>query len=131
MAVLGEVFGSLGFMSQLQLLLAFMTCGGYAFAQGRLLPPKGRRIAVAVTVVCAVGFAIESPDWTLGAMLLGFAVAGLGTFAAVVWATSRLLGFGREPSPAAIADAPLDSSFAPAAEPRLRGSASTGPAHFV
>lgn len=130
MSMLGEVFGSLGSMSLLQLLLAFVACAGYAFAQGSLLPPRGRQAAWGATVVAAVGFTIESPDWTLGAMLLGFAVAGLGTFVALVWVTSRLIGFGRETDPAA-AEAPADSSFPAQPEPRARGPQATRPAHFV
>lgn len=94
MSVLGDVFGSLGSMSQLQLLLAFIACIGYAFAQGSLLPPRGRRAAWFFAALAAAGFAFESPDWTYAAMLLGFALAGMGSFVAIVWLTSRALGFG-------------------------------------
>ena len=97
MSVLGDVFGSLESMSQLQLLLAFIACIAYAFAQGSLLPSRGRRIAWAAAAASAVGFAFESADWTRAAMLLGFAIAGMGTFIALVWLTSRALGFGRIP----------------------------------
>ena len=71
MSVLGDVFGSLESMSQLQLLLAFIACIAYAFAQGSLLPSRGRRIAWAAAAASAVGFAFESADWTRAAMLLG------------------------------------------------------------
>lgn len=94
MSVLGDVFGSLKSMSQLQLLLAFVACIGYAFAQGSLLLQRGRRIAWCAAVIAAAGFAFESADWTCAAMLLGFAVAGMGSFVALVWLTSRALGFG-------------------------------------
>ena len=97
MSVLGDVFGSLDSMSQMQLLLAFVGCIGYAFAQGNLLPRKGRRIAWAAAVVAAAGFAFESADWTRAAMLLGFAIVGMGTFIALVWLTSRALGLSRNP----------------------------------
>lgn len=133
MAMLSEVFDGLGGMSQLQLLFAFVACAGYASAQGNLLPTRGRRAAWAVTVSAAAAFAFESPDWTVGAMLLGFAVAGLGTFAGLVWLTSRLLGLGREPGAAGTpAEAPPDSTLPPLPEAsRPRGPQPTGPAHFV
>jgi hypothetical protein len=130
MSVLDEVFGSLGSMSQLQLLMAFVACAGYALGLGSLLPVKGRRVAWIVTALAAIVFAIESPDWTLGAMLLGFAIAGLGTFVALVWLTSRLIGFGRDTAPAT-AEQPVDSSFPIQPEPRSRTPQTTGPAHFV
>ena len=97
MSVLGDVFGSLESMSQVQLLLAFIACIGYAFAQGSLLPRKGRRIAWGSAAVAAAGFALESADWTRAAVLLGFAIAGMGTFIALVWLSSRALGLGRNP----------------------------------
>jgi hypothetical protein len=131
MSMLGEVFGSLGSMGQLQLLLAFVACAGYAFAQGNLLPARGKRFAWGVTTIAVIGFEIECPDWTLGAMLLGFAVAGLGTFVALVWVTSQALGLGREPAESALDESPLDSTFPSLSEPRPRGPQPTGPAHFV
>ena len=103
MTVLGDVFGSLRSMTQLQLLLAFIACIGYAFAQGSLLPARGRRFAWGAAALSAAGFAFVSANWTHAMMLLGFAVAGMGSFVALVWLTSRALGFGR--TAAASADA--------------------------
>jgi hypothetical protein len=97
MSMLGDVFGSLESMSQLQLLLAFIACIGYALGQGRLLPSRGRRIAWGSAALAAAGFAFESSDWTHATVLLGFAVVGIGSFVAVVWLTSRALGIGRVP----------------------------------
>jgi hypothetical protein len=115
MSMLGDVFGSLKSMSQLQLLLAFIACIGYALAQGRLLLARGRRIAWFIAVVAAAGFAFESSDWTYATVLLGFAIAGIGSFVAVVWLTSRALGVGRMP-----AAPPLESTEpAPSAAPAL------------
>jgi hypothetical protein len=117
MTGLSDVFGSLQTMTQLQLLLAFVACIGYAFAQGSLIARKGRRLAWLATSFAAVGFAFESDDWTHATVLLGFALAGMGSFVAIVWLTSRAIGFGTTP-PVARADAvdseasglsPLDS----------------------
>jgi hypothetical protein len=121
MSVLGDVFGSLESMSLVQLLLAFIACIGYAFAQGSLLPWKYRRIAWAAAVLAAAGFAFESADWTRAAMLLGFAIAGMGSFIALVWLTSRALGLGR--NSAAIDLASAESAPAPST---ARGAPSRG-----
>lgn len=92
MSALSGVFESLKSMTQLQLLLAFFTCTGYALAQGRLIGPRVRRCAWALALLGAWGFAFESPEWMGAAMLIAFAVAGFGVFVAVVWVTSRVLG---------------------------------------
>ena len=129
MSVLGGVFGSLESMSQMQLLLAFIACIGYAFAQGSLLPSKGRRIAWAAAAAAAGGFAFESADWTHSAMLLGFAIAGMGTFVALVWLTSRALGFGRLPPANGVATTdPVPAPDATRNAPQ-RGSAAGDHAH--
>jgi hypothetical protein len=95
MSVIGDVFGRLRMMSLLQLLLAFLACTGYALAQGALVGPRGRRYAVLVAAIAAFGFAVESAQWTQAAMLMAFAVAGLGLFVAAVWLTSLTIGFAR------------------------------------
>ena len=132
MEMLREVFDSLDSTNQVQLLLAFIACTAYVFAQGSLLPARARRLAWLASAAGAAGFAIESPDWTLGTMLVGFAIAGLGSFVALVWLTSRLLGLGREPEPAGPpSESAFDSSFPVAADlPRPRGPQPTGPAHL-
>jgi hypothetical protein len=104
MSVLGEVFGSLQAMTQVQLLLAFIACFGYAVSQGRLVSDTGRGWAVAMACAATSGFALQSADWTFAAMLVGFALAGLGSFNALVWLTSRALGLSNgqvAPSPLA------------------------------
>lgn len=95
MSVMDDVLASLETMTQWQLLLAFIACIGYAFAQGSLLLPRGRRIAWAAAALAAAGFVFESRDWTLATMLLGFAMVGLGSFVLLVWLTCRALGFGK------------------------------------
>lgn len=95
MSVLDKVLASLQAMTHWQLLLAFAGCIAYAFAQGSLLLPRGRRIAWVVAALAATGFVIESRDWTHATMLLGFALVGLGSFVGLVWLVCRALGFGR------------------------------------
>lgn len=95
MSVFGGVFDSLSAMSLLQLLLAFIACIGYALAQGRLVGSRGRQIASVLAALGGAGFALESTEWMDAAMQLAFAVAGMGVFVAMVWLTSRVLGFAR------------------------------------
>lgn len=102
MSVLDDVFGSLRAMSLVQLLLAFVACTGYALAQGGLVSAKARRVAWAFTLLAAFGFALESAEWMYAAMLVSFAVAGLGVFVACAWLLSRALGFSK---PRAVAEA--------------------------
>ena len=102
MSVLDKVLASLETMTQWQLLLAFVGCIAYAFAQGSLLPPRGRRIAWITAAAAALGFVFTSHDWTLATMLLGFAFAALGTFVAAVWLTCRAIGFGKSNGAAAV-----------------------------
>lgn len=137
MTVLGDVFGGLRSMSQLQLLLAFGACIGYAFAQGRLLASTGKRVAWAVATLAAAGFAFESDDWTHAVVLFGFAIAGLGSFVAMVWLTSRALGVDRPGDIAPEARSDFDPSTAEALGARTRQASPTptppptSPARFV
>jgi len=140
MSVLADVLGSLRTMTQLQLLLAFLACTGYALGQGGLIGPRGRRIAWSVTLLAALGFAIESTEWMHAAMLAAFAIAGLGMFVASTWLMSRALGFSQ---PRAVAEAvafaetveSAETDFPPtqAQAPRspLAMQQHNGPAHSV
>ena len=125
MSVLGEVFGSLKTMSLLQLLLAYLACTGYAFAQGALIGSRGRRYAVLTAVVGALGFALESAQWTQATMLMAFAVAGMGLFVALVWLMSLTIGFARSnpqvSSDVVLADAATQAAAGMRSSPRPTG----------
>lgn len=115
MSVLSDVLNSLQLMTQLQLLLAFLACTGYALAQGKLIPGKGRRIAGSVAFIAAVGFAFESTEWMHAAMLLAFAIAGLGLFIAMTWLISRTLGLTTRRAVPAAGDADTSPAALPPA----------------
>ena len=132
MSVLADVLSSLRTMTQLQLLLAFLACTGYALGQGGLIGPRGRRLAWVVTLLSVLGFAFESTEWMHAAMLATFAVAGLGLFVAGAWVISRLLGFQPSGNPGLM----LESEFSPVnaqMSPTTRAlpAQHTVPAHFV
>ena len=133
MSVLADVLSSLRTMTQLQLLLAFLACTGYALGQGGLIGPRGRRIAWAVTLLSALGFAIESTEWMHAAMLATFGVAGLGVFVASAWVISRLLGFTHSRGAGAAPDSefPSSTSAQPSLSPRTLPAQHNGPAHSV
>ncbi len=106
MTMLQSVWGSLQSMTSVQLLCGFLTCMCYAALQGSLLDGRLRWAAVSICVLAAFGFVLTGDDWVYGFMLLAFAVAGLGLFAALVWVLGSVLGVdGRNPLPA------LDSAF--------------------
>lgn len=120
MSVLGDVFDSLRVMSLLQLLLAFVACIGYSFAQGALVSSQRvRGFAGAAAFVGAIGYAILGTEWMHAVMLVAFAIAGMGLFVSVVWITSRLLGFAGGRS--------LLSADQPQAAPRGRAARSSPP----
>ena len=132
MSVLADVLSSLRTMTQLQLLLAFLACTGYALGQGGLVGPRGRRIAWAITLLSTLGFAFESTEWMHAAMLATFAVAGLGLFVASAWIISRLIGFAPSANPGLMLESEFSSTNAqqpPSA--RALPAQHTGPAHFV
>jgi hypothetical protein len=93
MSVLGDVFESLRAMSLIQLLLAFIACTGYALAQGGLVNTRARQVASGIAVLSAIGFAFQSSEWMYAAMLLAFAIAGMGVFVMLAWMISGLIGF--------------------------------------
>ena len=129
MSVLGEVFDSLRTMTQWQLLLAFLACMGYALSQGRLIARRGRRIAAALALAAAIGFAFESADWANAAMLLAFAVSGLGLFVALTWLIARSLGLDHGTREVVDGDEP---ELVPIAEPAIapaRPRVAARPAH--
>lgn len=93
MTVLGDVFDSLNAMSQWQLLLAFIAGIGYTLAQGSLLSARTRTVIAMVAMSSASAFVALGATWAHSTMLVAFAVAGLGAFAAIAWVSGRLLGF--------------------------------------
>lgn len=131
MTGLGDVFGSLRSMTQLQLLLAFVACIGYAFAQGSLLPRRARRVAWFSAIAGAGGFAFESDDWTHATVLLGFAIAGMGSFVAIVWLTSRALGFRRASAEIETEAADVESSTLSPPDTRPRAPMPGDHAHSI
>ena len=89
MAQLGDSLASMNFM-QLLLLFTFVTC--YMLAIGGLLGPAARRRFALLALALAGGFAALTDPWVHGALLMAFAVAGLGLFVLLTWLLARWLG---------------------------------------
>ena len=92
MSELNQFVQSLASMTQPQLLTAFVACGAYTLAQSALLGQLARRLTWLVAIGAAALFVLQSAEWSRATILCVFAVAGLGSFAAVAWLTSRWLG---------------------------------------
>jgi hypothetical protein len=94
MSVMSEVFTTLQAMSLLQLFLAFVACIGYTVAHGNLVESlRARGLAAGTAFMGAVGYATLCTQWVHAAMLVAFAMAGLGLFIGAVWLVSGVLGF--------------------------------------
>ncbi len=104
MFALTDVFDGPRTMGLLQLLLAFVACMTYLLAQGRLLGAAGRRRAALAAVSSVSGFVAMDRDWASAIVLVAFAVAALGSFAALVWLTTRAIGMDRAPDPGSGSD---------------------------
>jgi hypothetical protein len=99
MTELGDVFDSLKGMGLVQLLLAFLACIGYTLAQGGLLAPRGRGVALSTALVAVGGFVVSSGAWMHSAVLVAFALSALGVFTATAWLCGKLLGLMPETAP--------------------------------
>jgi hypothetical protein len=72
-------------LSFAQIVLAWVFMASYALALGGMLGAKGSLRAAGAALVAAVLFSALSDDWVHGALLILFAVAGMGVFVATSW----------------------------------------------
>ena len=108
MAELGDSLERMSFM-QLLLLFGFVTC--YVLAIGGLFGSTVRLRAAGLALLQAGAFTALTDPWVHGALLMVFAVAGLGLFVVLSWLLARALG-PRQPLPL-----PPDSQSEPAVSP--------------
>jgi hypothetical protein len=111
LSAMDDITASLNKLSLLQMVLAWTFVACYALALGGLLEPRGSRRAAALAVLAAVLFCAFADNWVHGALLVTFAVAGMGLFVALAWVLARsvswflLRGAPAKPAPAAPAPA--------------------------
>jgi hypothetical protein len=122
---MGQVAGHLETIGAEQYLLAFVVLGSYAFALGGFVGARGRCIALATTLLAAAGFSALNNPWEIGALLVAFALVGMGLFAGVAW-TLWAVATWRERQPAEVEPASVEPAPARAAArplwSRLRAS---------
>lgn len=83
---------------------AFVAC--YALSLGGMLGATGSRRAAVLAVVAAVSFCVISENWVHGALLVMFAVAGMGLFVATAWALARIAAWGVQQGQRPVVPAP-------------------------
>lgn len=116
--LMDDITSSLDTLGLAQMLLgwAFLAC--YALAIGGMLGTRGRRNAAGLAVLVAVLFCSGVENWVHGALLVMFAVGGMGVFTVVAWALAQAAvwavhrGAQTEPPSAAPAVAPAKPQLA-------------------
>lgn len=88
-----DITASLNKLSLLQMVCAWAFVACYALALGGMLEARGSRRAAGVAVLAAVLFCALGENWVHGALLVTFAVAGMGLFVAAAWALARFAGW--------------------------------------
>jgi hypothetical protein len=106
-------------LSFVQMVCAWLFVACYALALGGMLGPKGRLRAGLLAALASVVFAGFADQWVHGALLVMFAIAGMGLFVVLAWAlaqTSAWLLINRHPAaaPNAAPRAPAVPATAPA-----------------
>ena len=104
---LGDIEHSLDTLDFARLLLAFVFLTSYALALSRLASARTRGVVALASLAAAAGFVATTSPWEIGALLVAFAVAGMGLFIAAVWLLSLALRGTRRQVP--------DAARAPAA----------------
>ncbi len=104
-------------LSLVQMVLAWLFVASYALALGGMLGSKGSLRAGAAAALAAVLFSALSADWVHGALLVLFAIGGMGLFVAASWALTFSLSRLLSPAKPLSQDAAALPS-APTAAPR-------------
>jgi hypothetical protein len=86
-----EIVASLDHLSVPQYALAFVFVASYALSIGAILEGRGRLVFAILAAVSAVVFAGTMDPWFHGALLVAYAVIGMGLFIGVVWLMSFVL----------------------------------------
>ena len=76
-------------LSFVQMVCAWLFVACYALTLGGMLGAKGRLRAGLSAALASVVFAVFSDHWVHGALLVMFAVAGMGLFVALAWALTQ------------------------------------------
>lgn len=80
-----DIVLTLNSLSFAQMGLAWLFVACYALALGGMLGPRSSLRAGLFAAVAAVVFSALSANWVHGALLMFFAIAGMGLFVATSW----------------------------------------------
>lgn len=110
---------TLNSLSLVQMVLGWLFIGCYALALGGMLGPRGSLRAGVVALAACIAFAVLADDWVHGALLVLFAVAGMGLFVACAWVLMHTLAWWltRAQRPAAVEASTPAVEGAPSARP--------------
>lgn len=89
LSLMDDITASLNKLSLLQMICAWTFVACYALALGGMLEARGSRRAAGLAALAAVLFCAFGENWVHGALLVMFAVAGMGIFVAAAWALAR------------------------------------------
>jgi hypothetical protein len=113
-----DILLTLDHLSLVQMVLAWLFVASYALALGGMLGAKGSLRAGLVAALAAVLFSALSHDWVHGALLVLFAIGGMGLFVALAWALTYslqrwLAHGGRQEASPAVSSAPVVATTRP------------------
>ncbi|GAB4562986.1 MAG: hypothetical protein Tsb007_30010 [Rhizobacter sp.] len=91
-AHMDDILFTLNNLSLVQMVLAWLFVASYALALGGMLGSKGSLRAGLVAALSAVLFSALSLDWVHGALLVVFAIGGMGLFVATSWLLTYSVG---------------------------------------
>ena len=99
--VMDGILLTLNHLGLAQMVLAWLFVACYALALGGMLGPKGSLRAGLVAAVAAMVFSALSDEWVHGALLVLFAIAGMGVFVAASWMLTNGIAWllSRRPQP--------------------------------
>jgi len=102
-----DITVSLHKLNLTQMLLAWAFVGSYALALGGMLGPTGSLRSAGAALVSAVLFCVFGENWVHAALMVGFAIAGMGLFVALAWVLARSSAWWVEHGPKAERPTPV------------------------
>ncbi len=85
-----DIAATLNALSLWQMVLGWAFFGCYALAAGGMLEARGSRRAAGVAIVSALLFCVLAENWVHAALLVMFAIGGMGLFVAAAWMLARI-----------------------------------------
>lgn len=104
-------------LSFAQMVLAWAFVGCYALALGGMLGTRSSVKAALASAAAAALFCMLSDNWVHGALLVVFAVGGLGLFVALAWALASVATWSIARHQPRVAPVPVPATSPAAPQP--------------